>query len=203
MNYTTAEKVKARLSNYQDEWDELVDDVVRQASARIETYCERVFGRATYTQEIYDGVNSNGQPVQRLFLKQFPVVSIATLEYRSSKAATDTWAAYNAYDYDIDLPAGILTLVGDTFPSGLRNVRITYVAGYLIDFTDEENTSVHTLPADITWAATEIALRIFNNRQRAGEASENNGGSTISKLEEVEKDVREVLDKWKKVEFVV
>ena len=202
MNYTTAEKVKARLSNYQDEWDELVDDVVRQASARIETYCERVFGRATYTQEIYDGVNSNGQPVQRLFLKQFPVVSIATLEYRSSKAATDTWAAYNAYDYDIDLPAGILTLVGDTFPAGLRNVRITYTAGYLIDFPNEDSAT-HTLPADITWAATEIALRIFNNRQRAGEASENNGGSTISKLEEVEKDVREVLDKWKKVEFVV
>lgn len=202
--YTTEEKVKARLSNYNDDWDELLKDLIRASGARINTYCGRDFRRLTHTQELHDGLNSNGGATGRIFLKNYPVVSITTLSYRSSKAAVDSWLDYYSYDYDVDLSAGIVSLVNGSFPAETRNLRATYVAGYLIDFTDEDNSAVHTLPADITWAATELCVRWFNNREKAGQASEgNSGGSSLTRLEDMDKEIREVLDSWRKIDFAV
>ena len=56
------------------QYDALLDELINSATQYIENYCKRRFKLTTYTSEGYDGNNS-----QYLFLKNYPIVSVASI----------------------------------------------------------------------------------------------------------------------------
>jgi hypothetical protein len=199
--YTTLEKVAARLSNYNDEFDTLIEDLISQVGSFIDSYCGRSLVSSTRTNEIYDGVNSNGSTRSKIFLRAFPVTTFTSCGYRLSKSP-DTWQAYDSIDYDVNMESGILSLNGFSFPGERRNIRVTYTAGYLVDFAQEGDSDFHTLPHDVTIAATKMVVREMNLREKAGIRSEGSNGSNTSYSQDIDPDIIAILDKYRKIDFV-
>jgi len=171
---TSLTKVKALLNISVSTYDTLLSALVSEATDLIEGLCGgRRFLRTTYTQEEYDVTG------RKVFLKNRPITTISAFQYRSGSLSSPTWTDCPADSYLPDLNAGYIETFGSV-PCGMRAVRVTYTAGYLIDFTDEWNTAVHTLPTDITKVCTELAGAAFNRRQAAGISSQGTEGQNVS-----------------------
>jgi hypothetical protein len=163
---TTTSRVKDRLDLTVSTHDTLLEDLINAASAFIETQTDRTFKEDTYTQEQYDGFTAQGAPRARLVLAQAPVSAVSTIEYRPGTKASPNWTEF--LDDEWELIPGPGVLIFDTFlPRGYRNIRVTYTAGYKIDF-DNDTESTHTLPYEITDLAERLVVKFFKRRQDDG-----------------------------------
>lgn len=200
---TSKEIVKKRLVNVaadDDSFDDLIDSLINAATDILEKLCgDRRFLETTYTQEIYDGYNSDGSPKGTLLLKNYPVSAVSSFQYRSTHTST-TWTDFSAADYVTDLASGIIRSVGGRFPSGFRVLRITYTAGYKIDFDNILDTAQHTLPFDLMDAATNLVVRKFKTRDHFGKTSISEGGGTINLAKDIDPEIMQVVQKYMKLE---
>ena len=58
--------------------------------------------------------------------------------------------------------------------------RVSYVAGYLIDFANAGDITKHTLPYDLTELCERLVTRWFKRREAEGKDSDGfNGGLTV------------------------
>lgn len=103
----------------------------------LENECERIFERATVT-EYYNGHEWR----TRLVVARPPLVSITNI-WDDPLRVYGTALTSSLYAIENE-DAGIIALDGLTFQSGIRNIKITYVGGFL------------TVPADIEQAAIEM-----------------------------------------------
>jgi len=122
--------VKEGLGITDSSQDNLLTRYINQATDMIERFCNgRRFKQTTYTDEEY-----SGSETQYLDLKNYPVSSITKLERRTS-------SDYSVSDFDdIDTSDYILNQANENdygqiyypagFLNGIRNYRVTYVAGY-------------------------------------------------------------------------
>lgn len=124
--------------------DNLIIRKINQASLQIANYCDRVFAVADYTEEI------NGTYTDEIVLKQRPVNSITSLEFRGSAVNTDNWIATNSSYYFYDANSGILRLLFNA-KGRWNRWRVTYNAGYT------------TTPADLAEACATLAAFYVNN----------------------------------------
>lgn len=124
--------------------DNLIIRKINQASLQIANYCDRVFAVADYTEEI------NGTYTDEIVLKQRPVNSITSLEFRGSAVNTDNWIATNSSYYFYDANSGILRLLFNA-KGRWNRWRVTYNAGYT------------TTPADLSEACATLAAFYVNN----------------------------------------
>jgi len=72
---TTRARVKAELEITASTWDSLLDELLRQASAAVETYCHRIFARQTYSETTgaYGGTY--------LSLYHSPIITLTSISY--------------------------------------------------------------------------------------------------------------------------
>lgn len=124
---TTKERIKDRLQITNTGFDTVLDRLIVSVSERIERMCNRHFVQATYTQELYDGSGLYGTQRTALILKNAPVLSLASVEYKSGLNSDPVWYAYSVDDYDVDMDLGVIYR---PIPRGKRNIRVTYTAGY-------------------------------------------------------------------------
>lgn len=191
---TTKEKVKTYLGLSGTDKDAVIDQIISGVTAFIEGYCGgRRFKSTSYT-EIKDGGKTT------LFLNQYPVTALTAVEYRSGGTpASPTWSTYDGNSYEPYLSEGYLKFYG-RLPEAPRSMRVTYTAGYLIDFTNEF-TSTHTLPFDLTLVATELAAKSVNNGPSDGIISQSTEGQTVqfdsATVGSLSKTHRNILDKYK------
>lgn len=172
-NLTTKEKVKTQLGISGTTHDTLLDELIKNATASIERYCKRNFTRGTYT-EYFDTEKFEN----KLFVRNFPVISLTSVKYRGGTWASISWLDFNANDYLL----GDYGKVSFAFflPEAEKYVQIIYVGGYLIDFSNELNATLHTLPADLTQITTDIVALQFNQRTSAGISNESTEGQSIT-----------------------
>ena len=205
---TTVAKVKLRLPGIPaSTMDSLILELIQDVQGFIEGQCDRVFKNTSYSAEKYDGVNANGVPRSKVFLRNYPVTEITSFEYQASLSA-DTWMAYRNIDYILDPLSGILKSVGTyflsasgySFPASYQNLRVTYKAGYLIDWDHETDSTKHNLPRDLHAAATKLVVREFKKRESIGRRSEGNGSSNISWLDDIDADIMAVLASYQRME---
>lgn len=126
---TTRARVKERLSIDSASFDDLIDRLIVATTKRMSQMCNRRFLQATYTNELYDGSDIYGARIKTLLLKNAPVHSITSIEYKTGLNSNPTWYAYDEDDYETNLPLGVLDWKG-ALPFGKQNVRITYNAGW-------------------------------------------------------------------------
>lgn len=172
---TTTAKVKAYLGITDTNSDTLIDSLVLGVSEFIAGYCgNRKFEQQTFT-EVYD--TKHGR--HKIFLKQIPVSSITSVKYRGGTPSTPVWITYNVDSYLPYLAEGYIHFYS-ALPQVAQGMQIVYIAGYLIDFDNETDAGLHTLPADLSMAATDIIGTILNTRKAGGVTNESTEGQSIT-----------------------
>lgn len=128
---TTKTRVKSRLDIVEStQHDTLIDNLILAVTDRMERFCNRRFMQATHTNELHDGSDPNYRTYRTtLILKNAPVHSISSIQYNAGTNSDPDWTAFDADTYDVDLQSGLIYF-DRALPTGRRNIRVTYVAGY-------------------------------------------------------------------------
>jgi hypothetical protein len=157
-----------------------------QASAFIEKYCDRTFASTTYTDEEYDGTQT-----QTLILKQWPVTSVTSVQYRDDIYSDSDFSTLDSQYYFRDEDPGTIRRIDGVFEEGIHNWRVTYVAGYA------------TIPDDLQEACADIATFMENTVKAKGIDSETLSQYSVNYSKDKKKiidgaGIRDILDLYKK-----
>lgn len=147
----------------------LLESLVGAASLRCETECARKLMTRTHSNEIHNGT---GSWVMRL--REFPVTSVTTVEFLTADVPA-TWTAQSTSDYPVTIVEPVKDVIAYrnlSFPWGVQNVRVTYVAG------------LSAVAEDLKAACRMVLLDLWKqkDRQLAGIASQSFGGQTTTYL---------------------
>jgi len=199
---TTETRLKARLGI--DSTDAARDAVFKSMVYAVTDFIEnacggRRFQRATYTNDKYDGNEiGDGTVLNWLTLKNGPVISVSSVQYATGPVSNPTWVDFPADSYQVDLNLGQIYFSGG-MPRGMQNIRVTYVAGYLIAFASEYDDTLHTLPFDINDLAERLATKVMKRRESEGKSQESFNNSGITWGDFLETHDREILANYRRV----
>lgn len=126
---TSVARVKDRIKITTTSFDDLIANLILGVTSRMEAMCNRDFTLATYTNELHDGSDPYGSKRSILIPRNAPISNVASIEYKSGTNSLPNWTAFSANDYDVDETAGLIPF-HFILPSGTRNIRITYTAGW-------------------------------------------------------------------------
>lgn len=190
---TTKERVKARLTISGTSFDTLLDRLVSSVSSFIKGEIHRELKEADYV-EMY----SIYQSKRNLMLNQYPVSAISKVEYRRGSYSDPDWTEYSRDEYELDGDgkAGILGLA--FMAVGINKIRVSYTAGYKIDFTKETDITKHNLPEEISDLCERLVVKWFRKRDSWGKTSEGSQGDSVSWKNELEEEDRRVISRYKK-----
>jgi Phage gp6-like head-tail connector protein len=183
---TNLERVKTRLSIENASNDKLIERLIMGVTDHLESLCNRKFAFGTYTNEVYSIPSGN---IDMLALKQTPVVSLTSLEYRLGTVGSPAWTPYLADDYELinDGKSGLVRIYGGIY-RGTNIIRATYTAGYKIDFSDPTDVSKHTLPFDLT--------KRLKKRDHEGKSNESFDGGTVTWSRFIETGDQPIIDRY-------
>lgn len=184
INYalTTEQRVKDNLAMSGSTLDTVIKRYIYGATEFMQKYCSvKRFSRTTYTDEIYNGSFRNSDKLNSSLILRNGVglVSVTNVKYNAGTQASPSWVTFNASDYTVDYETGIIDIYG-TFPAGVSNISVTYVAGYLIDFANEFDDALHTLPFELTDLCERLVTKRLKKRDSEGKTTETFNGSTTT-----------------------
>ncbi len=166
--------------------DQSLCELVNSVTDFIENRCNRRFKSTDYTNEVYSGSNADGTPRGYLILRNAPLGTVTTgsytgpgvssYQYRSGVKSNPNWTDFQVDTYQ-ETANGI---VYRSLPPGFQNIRVSYTAGYLIDFANEFDQTKHTLPADLSDLADRLITKSFKRRLSEGRKSESLNGATVT-----------------------
>jgi hypothetical protein len=193
---TTVQRVKDRLAISASGHDDVIRRLINSATDFIESQTNRRFKETTYENEVYSLFGANQDMV---FLKQAPVISITSAQYRAGTPSNPSWTNFYADDYELldGGASGIVKLYNNII--GINAVRFTYVAGYKIDFNNAGDNETHTLPADITDLCERLVIRWFKRRESEGRGGETFNGATINWNNELSEEDKATIAKYRRL----
>jgi hypothetical protein len=169
MGLLTLSEAKRRVGITDDNNDLLILDLINDVSAMIESYCGRHFSVADYV-EYQDGAGDD-----YFFTNEWPINSITSIYNDLEREFGDTTLVDSTY-YTFYADEGRVKLVYDflygnlieLFEPGVRNIKITYNAGYTV------------IPYDLKMIAAEILTKKYKNTmdKRVGMISIGSAGET-------------------------
>lgn len=170
--------------------DAVIEGLINSVTDWIESQIGRRLKETTHTNELYDGGGN------RLFLKNYPASSVSSVQYKQGSLSNPTWQDFSADDWqllskrgEIYFPAGM--------PEGVENIRVSYTAGYKIDFANETNTALHTLPFDIELLAKQLVAKAYNQRKADGKSNESVEGSSIGWDRQISEEQKQTILKYR------
>ncbi len=187
---TTIARIKDRLGITETGFDAFLTSLILGITARIENMCNRRFIQATYNDELHDGSDLYGSKRVILIAKNAPVQVVDTVEYKAGTNSSPNWTAFSEDDYDLDEDAGML-FFHTPLPTGRRNIRITYTAGFsgydngisnfwFFDVTPtgtvDGSNLTFTLPED----ATQVVVYVDGLREAAANVTFTEGTATFT-----------------------
>ncbi len=129
----------------------------------------------------------------------FQVNGLVAFDWRAGTPSSPSWQAFIPDQFELvqDGKAGIVRIYG-VMPRLYDNMaRLTYWAGFLINWEFAGDATKHTLPSDVSNTVENIVVRIFKRRQLAGLGSEAFEGATTSYNRELDSEDKDVLEHWK------
>jgi hypothetical protein len=173
----------------------LLEYLINSATDFIEGYCgnRRFVGDYSGTPaaladvtQYYDG---NGK--KTLQLNRYPVSSITSISYATGDLNSPTWIAYDAKsEYKLKASTGEVYFAA-ALPFGIQNIKVVLKAGYLPS----------TIPNDIDLACQKLVGRELNQRKSQGVTQESIAGGSINWNEELPKDIKDVLNRYRIYSF--
>ena len=178
---TSESRVKDRLAITNSDLDTVIKRMIYGATDFIQRACDTVFKQTTYTDEKYNGSESmyTEKSDYILILRKGNVSSVTAIKYNNGTQGTPSWVTMSADDYVVDYETGIIHFYAP-LPSGIQNIAVTYVSGYLIDFSNEFDSSLHTLPYDVSDLCERLVVKLLKRRESEGRSNETFNGSTIT-----------------------
>jgi hypothetical protein len=180
--FITVNDVKAVLDISESTWDSVIESLINQCSRFISNYC----GGRTFIVPATDDVEylDGGKPI---FLKNYPIVSVTSISYRSGDYDNPNWTAYNAKtDYIINNKTGEIKLFSKEY--GVQNIKIAYKGGY---------ANAAAVPSDLKLAVVQMVSKEFGRRRSQGITSESVGGASISWNLDQDKMLSNILDNYR------
>lgn len=197
---TSKGRVKDRLGLTVASVDTIIDRLIAAVTDYIEGECgSRRFLRTTYTNELIT-IRNSGQKF--LAVKHTPLVSISSLQYRTGLKSNPNYTDFNTDDWEIvnDGGSGLIRVYG--LSEDINFARISYIAGYLIDF-DNAGTATHTLPYDLSDLAERLVVKLFKKREHDGVANETSAASSVTWKEFLDDVDKQVIARYRRLpEFV-
>ena len=144
--------------------DELLDIYCNAIDAYLKEYLNRQIEKETYT-EYFDGDDLD----ETILLKEYPVVSLTSLQYRTGTYSSPTWNDIDEDYYQLDDENGMVLM--DVDYSGRRNIKAVYEAGYSDSSTDQE-AGYSAIPYPIKLAAMKLVSKVYNKKRSEGYRSE-------------------------------
>lgn len=192
---TALARVKFFLGISGTDYDTLLEQLINAVTDWMESQCGgRRFKETEYTQDLYDG---NRQT--HLILRNWPVASVSSAQYKGGSLSNPTWTDFTANDWDLlRKDRGMIYFPGGV-PKGIENIRITYTAGYKIDFNNEQDPAKHTLPFDLELVVKQLVSGIYDQRKAVGKKSEAVEGARIDWGKIVTAEMKEVILKYRKI----
>lgn len=190
---TTLERTKAFLGISGDAHDGQVTMAINFVTSFLKKFTKRQLKSTQYTNEVYNGT---GQPT--LVLRQYPVTALASLQERNTIGNSDAWTTINPENYHYGAEDGIITCVTQDFLKHPERYRVSYTAGYLIDFDNEDNPALHTLPAELEYITHKLVSSIINNIKSEGQSNVRVGDMSVTINQAVfgSSEIKEMLGKY-------
>lgn len=189
---TTVDRVRnLRLRIENDGFDTLFANLINAVSDFIEGECNRRFMKTDY--EEFHTVHSYGQKM--LVLRNSPVAEVTAFEYRSGTKTNPTWNAFDPDSWELDEEAGIIETNGMLE----KFLKVSYSAGYLIDWENYDDEESHTLPSDITDLAERMVVKWYKRREAEGKMSEGFDGAQIAWRDDLTKDDQATLNRYRRI----
>jgi hypothetical protein len=181
----TTANVKSFLDIQTTTWDTVIGTLVTSCSVWIENYCGgiRFKNSLSNVTEYHDG-DPFEEGATSIFLKNIPVVSVASIASSSGSLSSPTWTNYDASnDYIVNNYTGEVKFFA--LPVGSQNIKVVYQGGYT------------TIPEDLQLACLELVARVFNKRKSYGASNESVGGASVTWEKELEVDLRKTLNRYR------
>lgn len=140
--------------------DDMLEDMILRAEDAARQYVNRNLSFSQFTEKR----NGNGAAV--LQTREFPIASIVSLSVGGVAISASATTTSVGYQFDDEA----IYLTGYKFTKGVRNVAITYTAGYKSD----------VMPFDIRQAVIEMAGLVYRRRDHLDVSSKSLAGETIS-----------------------
>jgi hypothetical protein len=185
--------------------------LINWASNYITNECGRTsFVQATYVNDTYSIDNSNQI---FLLLRNMPVFSISSLQFRAGTPTNPSWTDFIADQYELVdprtdpasgtvwYPSGTVRVYGALPGVYSNSVRATYVAGYPVNWANPEDHITHWLPGDITGVCENLVVRRFARRQLAGKSSQSLEGASTSWRNTLDQEDLDVLTQYRQLNF--
>lgn len=131
----------------------------------------------------------------------FQANGIISFEYRAGPPSNPNWTAFINDQFELvnDGKAGVLRIYGALPDFYVNMARVTYYAGYPVDWINAGNYTTHMLPADISDMVENVVVRRFKRRLLAGKQSEGLEGSTTSWRDELDSDDLAVIGHYRRM----
>ena len=175
---TTLANVKSWLNIATTTDDATLSRMVTAVSNYIQSWLNRSFAVASYT-DILNGTGGN-----QLVFHEYPVISVSSMTISGNIIPASPDGIQPGYVFD----ARGIYLIGYQLTKGIKNVRITYSAGYA------------TVPPEIEQACIELIALRYRERSRIGEVSKSIGGEVVSfSQKDFPEGVKTILNNYKRV----
>lgn len=177
VDLTTLADVKAYDSSISGvSSDPLLERLITAASMFAATYCGRAFHSATY-EEVYEGTGT-----YRLLLRNSPVTAVSAVSVNGHAWTLTTLGTQPGYQFDKD---GLYATGCYAFPRAVRNVIVSYTAGYT------------TIPFDLAQAVIELVVLKYRRRDKLDIQARMIAQETISyNSNDMTKSTKAVFDKY-------
>lgn len=129
------------------------------------------------------------------------VNGIISFQYRAGPPSNPSWTDFINDQFELvnDGKAGVLRIYG-ALPDFYANMaRVTYSAGYPVNWANAGDYNTHMLPADISDMVENVVVRRFKRRLLAGKSSEGLEGATTSWKDDLDKDDLDVIGHYRRV----
>jgi len=208
---TSKERVKAALGIDVASFDNLIDQYIAGFTGWVESYCNRQFLEAKYSEII-----TAPEGASFLAVDNAPVTSVDKVEVAAGTPAARTWNEVPSSSYELEYD-GQTVVPAEGSPvqyseSGIINTyfrtvaipnyyRVTYTAGYKIDWTAETDATKHNLPRVLTDLATRAVSKLYSKRKSEGKDSEQFEGGSITWEKVLPEQDRLVLENYRRTKF--
>ena len=195
---TTSDRVKTRLGMTGTAFNVVLDAIIAGVTDLIEGECGgKRFLLTTYSNEVYTIFNAN---MKYLALNQAPVGTVTAVQYRAGLKSDPNWTDFNTDDWDLseDGKSGLLRIwsIGGI---EVNAIRVSYTAGYKIDFSNAGSPTAHTLPFDISDLAERLTIKLFKKREHEGKASESFEGGTVTWKELIDEADKQIIARHRRL----
>jgi len=195
---TTLARVKNRLGIKVADFDTLIEQIINSMTDWIEGQCGgRRFKETTYANDSFDGSRPRERK-RNLVFKNAPINSLTSFQYNIGLIGSPAWSDIFPEEYQLLDKEGMVYM-STGLPVGLRNIRVSYSAGYKIDFSHETDTTKHALPFDVSNLAERLAVKEFKRREDVGKSGETVGDATVNYFDHLEEEDKAVLSRYKRI----